>query len=82
MEDMLTTQQAAQILGISPRRVNFLARQGRLGRRFEGFRTWFFTREEVEAFAGMERKPGNPKAGTYPRQPDGKWVKITEPSSR
>lgn len=55
--EIMDTNEAAEFLGVSPRRVKALISAGLLeGRRFGG--VWIVTRESVE-----RRKAENPKAG-------------------
>lgn len=58
---LLSTAQAAERIGVSPRRVQQFVQEGRLrrsGEAPEGMRGHLFDPEEVETFAQIERKPG------------------------
>ncbi len=68
--DLMTTHEAAALLGVSRQRVLELAKAGRLGRKVEGLMPYYvFTREEVARYKSMPRKGGRPKeeAGTLAR---------------
>ena len=54
---VLNTEQAAERLGVSVRRVTALCLEGRLGQRF-GPRRWMITETELATFAKKPRKPG------------------------
>lgn len=54
---MLTSAQFAALAGVSARRVQALARAGRIGRKHG--RDWIFTRADLAKIAC--RKPGRPK---------------------
>jgi len=56
-KDLLSTAEAAEVLGISERRVRALCQSGRMGRQVGG--TWVITPKEVEA--NKVRKPGRPR---------------------
>lgn len=61
---LLTTAEAAERIGVSPRRVQQYVQDGRLKRSEEapaGMRGHLFDPKEVEEFARIERKPGNPR---------------------
>lgn len=56
--NMLSTADAAALLGVSPRYITKLAQTGRLPAKKHGRRTWVFERAAVEAYV---RPPvGNP----------------------
>ena len=61
MTDYLKTTEVAEILKISPRRVQALAAGGRLGRLVHG--RYLFTQSEVRRFARIPRPVGNPTFG-------------------
>lgn len=54
----MTTEEVANELGLSVVRVREFCQDGRLGRRVG--RQWIITREELEEFKTIPRKPGNP----------------------
>lgn len=54
---LLTTDDAARILGVTPRRVRALAGKRKIGRRLSG--VWVFTADEVEQL--RPGKVGRPK---------------------
>ena len=56
----LTTDEAAERLGLSAVRIRQLANDGRIGTKIG--RDWLFTAEELDAFATQERGPGRPPA--------------------
>ena len=56
--DLLDVKQAAEVLGVTPARVRQLAGEGRIGQKV-GAR-WVFTRENLEAFAKLDRPAGRP----------------------
>ncbi len=58
MDELLTTTQAAEYLGLSGARIRQLAGAGRIGRK-HGF-MWLFSREELDEFAKQERPSGRP----------------------
>ena len=64
---MLTTQEAARILGVSGRRVTALIQSGDLEAQKFG-RSWAITESSVHDLAARERKTGRPKMGE--RNPD------------
>lgn len=55
--EYLTTKEAAEILGISPTRVAFLIREGRLKAEKAG-NTWLILRSEVMLFSRRPRPSG------------------------
>lgn len=63
MKPILTTDEAAQELGLSRRRVQELCRQGRLGEHIgpEDNPIYIIRRGDLERFAKVPRKPGRPK---------------------
>ena len=66
--DLMTTHEAAAVLGVSRQRVLELAKAGRLGRRVEGLMPYYvFTREEVEQYKASPRKGGRPKEEARPQ---------------
>lgn len=61
-EELMTTHDAAAVIGISRQRVLELAKVGRLGRKVEGIMPYYvFTRQEVEDYKASPRKRGRPK---------------------
>lgn len=52
----MTVKEAAEELGLTPQRVRQFCREGRLGQRLG--REWVITREELEEFKKIPRKPG------------------------
>jgi excisionase family DNA binding protein len=54
-----TTKQAAQILGVSVRRVQFLINKGFLSAQKLG-RDWIIEDKDLEEFAAKDRQPGRP----------------------
>lgn len=59
--DLLSTEEAAEILGISVRHVQRLCRDKSLkfGRKIGS--AWVITRAEVEAYQRTRRRPGRPR---------------------
>jgi len=56
-EEWITTQEAAEILGVTPHHITHLLRIGKLkGRKF--VRDWMVYRISVEEYAASNRKPG------------------------
>lgn len=62
MPEELTTKQAAEILGVTPRRVRVLIRSGRLPAEKHG-RDWAIKLADLELV--KVRKPGRPKLPVY-----------------
>ncbi len=61
LPDLLTTAQAAAIIGVIPARVRRLAEDGRFpGARKHG-RDWLIPRADVTAYADSPRRPGRPR---------------------
>lgn len=58
-DEPLSVKDAAEIIGVSERRVRQFCAAGKLGKRV-GPRMFVITRREAEAFAKIERPPGNP----------------------
>ena len=56
--ELLTVSQAAEVVGVTTRRMRQFFQEGRLG--FVLGTIYVATREQVEEFAKIERKPGNP----------------------
>lgn len=63
-DDILTTREAAELLGLSTRQVCEHAEAGRLAGRKANARLWLFRRADVVAFE--PRPPGRPKEETAP----------------
>lgn len=61
MPELYSLRQAADKLGLSRRRVQDFALEGRIGQRVG--RHWVFTGEELAAFRRVPRPPGRPKTG-------------------
>jgi plasmid maintenance system antidote protein VapI len=57
LADLLSTTDAAAIIGVSPRRVNKLCQDGRLGVRIGN--QYFITKQEAKKFKA--NPPGRPK---------------------
>lgn len=57
--EILTTEQAAEIIGVSEIRVRQFCQEGRLGKKF-GDR-WVITAKEAREFSGKQRPSGRPK---------------------
>lgn len=56
-KEWITTQEAAQILGVTPHHITYLLRTGKLkGKKF--VRDWMVDRNSVEEYAASNRKPG------------------------
>jgi len=56
-DDWITTDEAAEIIGVSSHQVRHLLRSDTLrGKRFG--RSWMVERRSAEAYAALERKPG------------------------
>jgi len=66
-DDIIDVEQAAKIIGVTPRRVRKLCSEGRPGRRLGG--KFIMMRHEVEEFAKIERPPG-PRRGLKKRKPE------------
>jgi len=58
-EDLITTEEAAKILGVTPAYIRRLCARRTLGGKRYG-RDWLMTRKSVMEFAATERKPGRP----------------------
>jgi excisionase family DNA binding protein len=56
--ELLTVKECADVLEVKDRRVQQFIEEGRLQASKIGGR-WFVTREELDRFAAIERKPGN-----------------------
>jgi excisionase family DNA binding protein len=63
MDDLITTSEAADMIGCIPRRVRQLIAEGRLAGRRMG-RDWLVQRASVEAYRDSPRQPGRPKVAT------------------
>jgi excisionase family DNA binding protein len=57
--DLLTADEAGELLGITGARVRQLVRAGTLSALHKG-RMWLLTRKHVETFATIERPTGRP----------------------
>ena len=55
-----TTEQAAKILGVSPRWIRQLCEEGRLG--FRPGRNWYLTPRDIERYPEVVGPVGHPKA--------------------
>lgn len=60
MEKYLTTEDAAQLLGVKPAWVRCLCRERRLGQKVG--RDYVITHGDVEQFRRTRRTPGRPKS--------------------
>jgi molybdate transport system regulatory protein len=60
--DTLSAAEAAELLHLNVKRVQALARSGRLPARRVG-RKWLFARQRLEAMVGVEGGPAGPGAG-------------------
>jgi len=60
-EKMYTTQQAAEMLGISDSRLRTLIVEGRAHPKEQLGGTWFFTLDEIERLRTTRRPRGRPK---------------------
>lgn len=83
-DDIVTTAEAATILGISPRQVRVYADRGSLPGRKLNPRTWVFVRADVERFRpeprGAPRKaPPDPKPDPKPARKRGRPRKDASP---
>ena len=58
MEELLTVRECSQELGVKIRRVQQFIQEGRLQASMIGGR-WFVTKDELERFEAIPRKPGN-----------------------
>lgn len=56
-EEWITTQKAAEIIGITRSHVRYLIQHGRLEAKKFG-RAWMVSRKSAEEYAATERKPG------------------------
>lgn len=61
-QEVMTSNEVAQLLGISAGRVRQLAREGRLAGSRRG-RDWIFIAEDVRRFAADPRPSGRPREG-------------------
>jgi transcriptional regulator with XRE-family HTH domain len=59
-DQLLTVPQAAEILGLTARRVSKLCKDGRIGKRV-GEKIYLILGRELKAFMAMPRPPGRPK---------------------
>jgi phage terminase Nu1 subunit (DNA packaging protein) len=62
MEKMITTREAAEILGVSLRRVRAMREDGLLASGLKRGRDWFLDEKEVIDLAAKERPAHRPKA--------------------
>lgn len=60
MNELLSTSEAAQILGVSQRLIGRYCKQGRLGQIVSG--RYLITRDEIRKFRKIKRHPGRPPA--------------------
>jgi len=63
-EEWITTQEAAEIIGVSIKQVSYLLLKGHIkGKKFGRF--WMVDKQSTEEYAASNRKPGpKPKAQT------------------
>lgn len=81
-DDILTTAEAAEVLGLSARQVREHAEAGRLAGRKLNPRTWVFRRGDVSAFTpGPRGRPKvlRPEVGPGPKKPGGEKGKTSQP---
>ena len=57
---MLSVEEAAVILGLTPVRVRQFCQEGRLGKRLG--RQWIILKSELDLFRKQERRPGRPSS--------------------
>ena len=67
-EELWSTQQAAEYLGITRQSMHDLANRGQVGRRVG--RAWVFTKAEIDAWLAKPRTTGRPPKG---------WVSAMSP---
>jgi predicted site-specific integrase-resolvase len=60
-ERMYTTQEAAELLGISDSRLRNLIREGKAQPKQQFAGAWVFTIAEIERIRGQRKKAGRPK---------------------
>lgn len=60
MNELLSTSQAAKILGVTQRLVGRYCKEGRLGKRVA--ERYLITRKELEKFRKQKRGPGRPSS--------------------
>jgi len=61
LDDWITAQQAAELIGVTPNQVRHLARTEIIEARKFGH-VWMINRDEAKAYAASDRRPG-PKPG-------------------
>jgi len=69
MKGMLTVATAADMIGVSPRRVRAFIKEKRLLATWFG-RAWYMRREDVLAFKTKPRKTGHPVTNARPSKRD------------
>lgn len=62
--DPVSVEEAARIVGVSPRRVRALIKEERLRATRIGRRAYVLDREEAERFARVSRVSGRPRSAT------------------
>ena len=67
-EDLWSTQQAAEYLGVTRQSVHELAQRGQIGGRRVG-RTWVFTKAELDAWLAKPRPKGGRPPKSFVRTP-------------
>ena len=60
MNDLLSTSEAAKILGVTQRLIGRYCKQGRLGKKVA--ERYLITRKELEKFRKSKRAPGRPSS--------------------
>ncbi len=66
--DWITIREAAELIGLTKRRVQVLVKAGRIPARKVGFQ-FLLPRTAVDAFASVPRDPGRPPKPLPPVQP-------------
>ena len=56
-DEWITTQEAAEIIGVTRNHIRYLIQQSKLEAKKFG-RAWMVSRESAEKYAATERKPG------------------------
>jgi excisionase family DNA binding protein len=61
--DLITTKEAAAIVGVTEGRIRQLHREGTLPAQKVDGRTWLYPRSEAEKLAERKSGPGRPRSG-------------------
>ncbi len=69
IQGLVTVGKAAEMIGVSPRRVRALIQAGRI-RAIRLGRCWYMRREDVLAFMAKPRKVGHPPSNPRPSKRD------------